>query len=178
MNVLCQTSPALPAATFNTTARLHALWLTVCLALLAVSCSENTDSTAVQRPVAGIELSVLVVDDAELAGAIAQSHGEWRARTDGQYVVAQTTTAELLERRALAADIVIYPDALLGELAERGWLMPLDATVVVDPQVDWPDVFEMLQLHETRWGRTTYAAPLGTPLLACLYRRDLVEQTG
>ncbi|MEZ6070396.1 MAG: extracellular solute-binding protein [Pirellulales bacterium] len=153
----------------------------VCLTLLA-GCREadraTLDDVAEVRPFAGVELRVLIVDDADLAEAIRQSQGEWQARTDGGYVVTEATSAELLDRPALNADVVVYPDAMLPELVERGWLMPLDESVVVDPQMKWADVFEMLQLRETRWGPTTYAAPLGSPLLVCLYRRDLFEQAG
>ena len=46
-----------------------------------------------------------------------------------------------------------------------------------DPQ--WNEVFELLRLHETVWGKNApVAIPFGSPLFCCYYRADLLEKLG
>ncbi|MCU0980796.1 MAG: hypothetical protein MUF25_16730, partial [Pirellulaceae bacterium] len=63
-------------------------------------------------------LQLIVVDDPALAEAIQQ---QWKARAEGELEVRKLESAELGDprRKRLAADAVIYPSGLIGELAER-----------------------------------------------------------
>ena len=124
-----------------------------------------------------VALRLLVVDDPELSVAIGKISGEWKARSGASLTLSDTTSAELLAATAPpAADAVIYPSALLGTLAERGWLAPLPADFATHRELAWSDAFELLQTAECVWGQQTYAVPLGSPVLTCYYRPDLLEK--
>jgi multiple sugar transport system substrate-binding protein len=45
-----------------------------------------------------------------------------------------------------------------------------------DPSWNEADVFDLLRAEETRWGRQTYAVPLGSPQLVLYYRADVLRQ--
>ena len=82
------------------------------------------DTPTPVAPAEQLPLRVVVVDDAELAEVVQR---EWNSRPGGQCKVTELSSAELLawDQPRLGADIVIYPSALLGELAERGLIEPI-----------------------------------------------------
>lgn len=125
-----------------------------------------------------VELSLLVVDDPALAVAIEDVAGEWKARSRATLRVSQSTSSDLLAGESMPADAdaVIYPSALLGTLAERGWIAPLSEDYSSNRELAWSDNFELLQIAETRWAGQAMAVPLGSPLLTCYYRADLFEK--
>ncbi len=122
-------------------------------------------------------LRVLVVDDPGLAAAVER---QWRARAEGEIEVRPMSTAELLDprRKRLAADAVIYPAGLIGELAERELIVPISDDVLGSPELARRDIFDLLRQAEMGWGERTYAVPFGSPQLTLLYRRDLFEKLG
>jgi multiple sugar transport system substrate-binding protein len=129
----------------------------------------------------GVTLRVLVVDDPPLAEAIGWMRGEWNAQTDGQLVVQQTTADNLLATESIDGDVVIYRSALLGELAERGSLAPVNKAALDSFGYDAGDVFPLVQRCVSVWGEeteTTYAVPLGSPVLVLMYRKDLFTERG
>src|SRR5688572_14687145 len=73
----------------------------------------DTPSAAHPPPV----VRLLVVDDPALATAVER---EWKAAGRGDFELAQTTSGELAQAERLPADVIIYPAAMLGDLAERG----------------------------------------------------------
>ena len=79
----------------------------------------------------------MIVDDPPLATTIRR---EWSARGTGDLVIQETSTDELLEADSLDADALIYPSALMGELAERKLIVPVPGDVLapedpVDPEI-------------------------------------------
>lgn len=120
-------------------------------------------------------LRLIVVDDKALAAAVQQ---QWQARAEGELEVRELTAAELCDpgRKRLAADAVLYPSGLIGELAERGWIAPLSDDAVAAPDLARRDIFAHLRQHETMWGDQVYAVPLGSPSLLVIYRPDLFEK--
>ncbi|MCU0983176.1 MAG: extracellular solute-binding protein, partial [Pirellulaceae bacterium] len=81
-------------------------------------------------------------------------------------------------RKRLAADAVIYPSGLIGELAERGWIVPLSDDSIGSPEFARRDIFDLLRQHEIMWGDQVYAVPLGSPALTLIYRPDMFEKLG
>jgi multiple sugar transport system substrate-binding protein len=77
---------------------------------------------------------------------------------------------------ALTTDAVLCPSHLLGILAERELLAPVPPGIVKGPQ--WADIFELLKLREAAWGGQVMAVPLGSALLTCYYRADLLTKLG
>jgi multiple sugar transport system substrate-binding protein len=105
---------------------------------------------------------------------------QWQARAEGQLEVRNLSSEELCDprRKRLAADAVIYPSGLIGELAERGWIAPLSEDALGAPEFGRRDIFDHLRQHEIMWGEQVYAVPLGSPPLTLIYRPDVFEQLG
>jgi multiple sugar transport system substrate-binding protein len=156
-------------------------WLLVLAAIALGGCTPQTDTkpAAVDAaPRRDVTIHLLVVDDAALAAAVSQVAGEWKARSGATLVMSETTSAQLLGEKSLSADVdaVIYPPAMLGELAKREWLRSLPEEYAANRELDWADTFELLQIAETHWQQSALAVPLGSPVLVCYYRADLFEQ--
>ncbi|MEX2114033.1 MAG: extracellular solute-binding protein [Pirellulales bacterium] len=156
-------------------------WWLVSIAVWAMAgCKPTPESTPAgdTRPARDVAVRLLVADDPALAAAISQVSGEWKARSGATISIAETTSAELVANEALPADVdaVIYPSALLGTLARRGWLTPLPEDYAGNRELAWSDTFELLQIAETRWQQSPLAVPLGSPVLSCYYRTDLFEK--
>jgi len=151
------------------------LWL---LAIAAGCSSQPAEQRAVE-PTARIALPlrVLVIDDPELSVVIQR---EWDSRTGAHSKIAQLTSAEFLAqpRERLGADVVVYPGGLLGELAERSLISPLDARAVEDVVFDRPDLLPLTRLHEISWGEQVYAVPFGSPQFTLFYRADIFSALG
>ena len=144
--------------------------------VVAVGCSgtdSNRPDDRVQQEVGAIEL--LVVDDPTLAATIRR---EWRARGTGELVVRETDAEDLLKSESLGADALIYPSALVGELAERGFIVPVPADVLGSETLAWRDVFRLIRVQESTWGEKTYGLPLGSPQLVLYYRGDVFDRLG
>lgn len=133
---------------------------------------DPADSSIQKQPT--IPLRVLVLDDEELAAVVKQ---EWDSR-GGLSRVTNKTSAELLasEPRRLNADVVIYPSGLLGELAEREFIVALDDTTLSVPGFDRSGLFDLIRMREIAWGDEVLAVPFGSPQLTLFYRKDIFEQ--
>ncbi|TVS09209.1 MAG: extracellular solute-binding protein [Planctomycetaceae bacterium] len=144
--------------------------------LLTIGCSRDSeqDTTRTQPATPPPPLTVLILDDPPLAEAIER---QWAARADGRLQIQQTTTADLLSerRRHLAADAVIFPSWLIGELAEQNLISPIPAATLNSPEFGRRDIFDLIRQSEIVWGERVFAVPLGSPVLTLLYRRDIFE---
>lgn len=155
-------------------ARVRLLLLAIsALVLPATSGCDGTKQPvdSVEKSAEQVVLRVLVVDDEELAAAVQQA---WDSRGGASKVTTKTST-ELLEPnlRRLAADVVIYPSGLLGELAEREWVLPLDGEALADSGFDRSDLFDLTRLREIAWGDKIMAVPFGSPQFTVFYRKDI-----
>jgi len=140
---------------------------------VAVGCkNKQEEPPAPESAPVELPLRVLVVDDQPLADAVKLA---WDSRVGGSTNVIAITAAELLEgtRQRLNADVTLYPSYLLGELAERDLIAPLDSADAADPVFDRQGIFELIQLREIAWGSKVYAVPLGSPQLTLFYRKDI-----
>lgn len=162
-----------------TPSRLGGQWLWMAaLTLAACGCPgprQSPPAPTVAQPANPLQL--IVVDDPALAEAIQQ---QWKARAEGELEVRNLESTELFDprRERLAADAVIYPSGLIGELAERGWIMPVPADAMDSPEFARRDIFDHLRQHEIVWGEQVYAVPLGSPTLTLIYRPDMLEKLG
>jgi len=156
--------------------------------LLALACGCPTADDGPSPPSKpskpAVPLRLIVVDDARLAEAVDR---EWRARAETELEVLQKTTDDILDSRLhrLAADAIIYPNGLIGELAERDLIAPIPDEVVNDRRADTEganrprlarrDIFELIRQRDIVWGERVYAVPLGSPTFILFYRRDLFD---
>ncbi|HJT35197.1 MAG TPA: extracellular solute-binding protein [Pirellulales bacterium] len=163
-----------------TTSRVYRLALTAVLAFVVGGCSADKQPDSADAvtalPFEGVELKLVVADDAELAEAIGRLRGEWRGSTGSELDVSQIAENELLDADSLDADAVIYPAYDLGLLVERDWLAPLPKSVSTSGDLASGDVFEADKAHDASWGSTAYGVSFGSPVLVCMYRADLLRQ--
>jgi multiple sugar transport system substrate-binding protein len=153
---------------------IHALVLT-----LVCGCSQPPEPppSPDDRVEASQPLRVIVVDDPGLAEAVQL---QWQARAEGEIEVRQMSVDELLDarRKRLGADAVIYPSGLIGELAERDWIVPIAKDVFNGPEFGRRDILEQIRQHEIVWGERVFAVPLGSPQLTLIYDAERFRQQG
>jgi len=150
--------------------------------LLVIAFAGGCDKTRQTSPPLGppaqkttTTVRVLVVDDRPLANTIRR---EWTARSGSPIDVSEATTADLLSRARLQADVIVYPAGLLGELASVGRVVPLSLQVQSHEQVARADIPVTLWQGEIRWGEQVVALPLGSPQFCLFYRRDILDKLG
>ncbi len=71
---------------------------------------------------------------------------------------------------------MILPEHLLGPLAEAKALAPVPQSIARDLKNPWSQTFELLRDQEAVWGNEVFGVPLGSPVLCCYYRADLLEK--
>lgn len=153
------------------------LWLAL-VALIATGCKPDKaveeSPSAAAKP--GPDLRLLIVDDPQMAAAIERLRAEWQAGHGSAVVITQAESKDIRDSKApLAADAIIYPSRLLGELCESQRIAPLPGDYGANRELAWSDTFELLQIAETTWARRPYAIPFGSPVLTLYARGDLLE---
>jgi multiple sugar transport system substrate-binding protein len=145
------------------------------LALALVICTGCPNPAAPPPPSSSTTapLRVMVVDDAPLGAAISR---EWLAHTESKLELIDVTSEKAASAAQLPVDVVIYPTALLGQLATRDFLLPLDETMLSEPTYARDEILPVFRAAETTWGRRTLAVPLGSPQFALWYRADLLAE--
>lgn len=118
---------------------------------------------------------LLIIDDQPLVKAIER---EWKASGRGEIEIRSASAKDLDETKRLAADCIIYPSAMLGDLAQRHLIAPLPYPSVNSEDLARSDILPMVRLRETTWGSQVMAVPFGSPQLMLLYRKDILEQLG
>jgi len=156
--------------------------LPVVAAVLVAVCGCSTvtpedEQSAKNLPAEGVHLRVAVVDDPDLAKAIDHLRGEWNAQSGAELTIRQVSAAELAKSERLD-DVVIAASAQLGELAAQGRIAPLPEKLASSENPAWSEIFGQLRSREAAWGRRPFAVPLGSPVLVCYYRPDLLEKLG
>ena len=174
------------------------IWLAVaCLMLVAAGCPRQDSQPAkppAAEPLSGVTFRLLVADDPALAKAAGRLRGQWHAQTGSDFTVVDTTEQDLAAAKSLDADGVIVSTAMIGALAARGLIAavpeqpphaePADNANAGDKGdgetgdggSQWGGIFELLQLHKATWGKQLMAVPMGSPVLVCYYRADLLEK--
>lgn len=149
--------------------------------LLALGCSgpkPDSGDGGAEKPLVGVELRVAVVDDRPLADAVGRLSGEWNSLTGGVVRVESITEEELDAAERLRHDAVICAAHRLGPLVQRGLTAPMPKELLAGNAGDWSDVFELVRLRVACWGREVFGVPLGSPVLTCYYRADLLQKLG
>ncbi|WP_425615903.1 ABC transporter substrate-binding protein [Anatilimnocola sp. NA78] len=149
----------------------YSLLLAGCLAVgITAGCKQPPPAAPAAKTA---PLRVIVVDDAPLAKTLAR---EWLAHTESQLDIVEVTTDKAAAAQQLPADVVIYPPGLIGSLAKADLLLPLDESLLNDPEYARDDISPLLRSQLTTWGRRTVAVPLGSPQMVLFYRADLLAQ--
>lgn len=154
--------------------------LLACVGMGAMGCQgEQPEEPEVSRPAfEGERLKVAVIDDADLAAVVEQLSQEWEARTGAEVAVVHSTADEILQAGKPEWDVVLYPEHLIGPLAERGWLLEISDESFADEQYKLNDVFPALRYRATGWDNKTLAVSFGSAVPVLGYRVDLLEKLG
>lgn len=167
----------------STGAVLKTEWLPAacCLLVVLAGCpigGSNGDNGSGGVLPKDVDLKLLVVDDPALATAVERLAGEWNAQTGSGFQVQEISQQELTGRDTVAVDAVIGPSCQIGELAENSGVVRVPDSLLEDDLVNWPDVFSLLRVRETVWGKAVVGVPLGSPVFVVYYRADLLEHLG
>jgi hypothetical protein len=122
---------------------------------------------------AAVRLTVLVVDDPELAAGVSLLRGEWAERSGGELVVQEMTLDELLDAEQLTADLIIYPSRHVGTLVSRDWLRPVRDSVLQDDEFSFDDLLPLVRNEVMRYGGQVVAVSLGESPLVLAWRGDV-----
>jgi multiple sugar transport system substrate-binding protein len=149
--------------------------LAVAMLLFLTGCPGPSKQSPAQRLATNSRepLTVLVVDDAPLGQAIAR---EWKGRTEEELTVRDVSLAEISNASRLPGDAIVFPSGIIGHLAERDLISPLEPALLEDAEFNYRDIFDQIRLAEMRWGRQTVATPLGSPQFLLVYRADALEK--
>lgn len=150
-----------------------------CLVLFT-GCEKEEEPAPSGPPLPGQTVELVVVDDPELADAAGQLATEWKSRTGAELKIRQVASSELASAELPDAGVVIYPSALLGELQAHPQVQPrelAETTLAIKP-LAWEDIFNTNRLRESRWDGDPVAIPVGSPVLVCYYRPNILEKAG
>lgn len=180
----------LPLATHPFRATPHrgtaaAVFLVVCLALaVPTGCGPKPDATTARPPLEGIAVKLVVVDDPAIAEASRRLAGEWNAQSGATLEVQEMSPAQFQSRLQgqlqgsgkPAADALILPTPQMGLAADGKLAAPLTQESLESSAGHWTDIFESLRTHGAAWGNQIVGVPLGSPMLVCYLRADLLEK--
>lgn len=139
---------------------------------------QNESSHAPKSPAPPAALRMAVVDDPALADSLRKVRGEWRAQSGAELEIQELTAGDVVSAERIDADAVIYPLNLLGSLAERRLIRPLNATWLAGDPLDAKDLLLAADSPEFTWDGQPYAVPLGEPVFVLWYRTDWFAGTG
>jgi ABC-type glycerol-3-phosphate transport system substrate-binding protein len=163
------------------------------LLALATGCSrpDAVKKDPSQTAPSDVSVRLLVVGDPAIASALELLKGEWHAQTGSSFAVEQAEKLDLAGDRPPEADAIILPSYDVGALVEKRWIVPLPKRLIEDRPTfqagsqaneatlgNWPGIFSLLRAREAAWGSETVAVPLGSAVLVCYYRADLLERLG
>ncbi len=96
------------------------LRLCVSIVLLFSGCSSGNSisETPSAKPLAGVKLKLVVVDDPAIAAAVRGLKDEWNSQTGAELSVTECKEKDLAEAQTLPGDAVICPAYMLAPLAE------------------------------------------------------------
>ncbi len=141
--------------------------------LLGCHETSSTPADADKPKQAAHPVRVIVVDDPPLAAALTR---EWKARMETELQLQEMTVEQLESARQLIGDVVIYPSACLGTIAQRDLIAEPTTSAYEDEQYAQRDVFELQRNAEVRWGQQPMAFSFGSPQLVLAYRADLFRK--
>jgi len=119
-------------------------------------------------------LTVAVLEDSRLADTLRSYEGQWQAEIGAPLEVHAASNEGQLQK----ADVIVFRSAQLGQLADAGQIAPLAEEKFLPHSAAWSDLVELVRDQEGRWGRHVYAVPLGSPVLVCYCRADLLDRLG
>jgi ABC-type glycerol-3-phosphate transport system substrate-binding protein len=144
--------------------------------LVIGSCRQSIDSAATNDKPVGIgQVKVIVIDDPPLAESLER---QLRARTEEEVTVKQLKLQEVRTTNPLDldADLIIYPNWMLGELIELKVVLSLPKDFDDYPEARSSDILPIDRRVTARFGKTAYGVSLGNPAPVLIYRADIFDE--
>jgi len=145
---------------------------------LISGCNRDVQAPAAKATTAPAIIRLLAVDEPSLVAAIQGIAGDWTAQSDSPLQVSAISAEEAATAEHLDADAVIFPTELLGTLAERRLIRPLNRAWLSSDLLAADDLLTPLDSPELCWDGQPTAIPLGEPALLAFYRTDVLERLG
>jgi multiple sugar transport system substrate-binding protein len=123
------------------------------------------------------DLRLIVIDDPGLSEVIER---EWPANTGSEVKARLMSTDKFLASiepaatATLEADVIIFPSDMLGTLAERKLIRKFPREFLEADTFARTEIFDLVRLHDMKWGDDTYALSLGSPQFIYYYRTDVI----
>ncbi len=127
--------------------------------------SPDAGAATAAKPRAAVQLTLLVVDDPEIAAGASSLRGEWAERSGGELFVQEMTLDELLAAEQLTADAIVYPSRHVGTLVARNWLRPVRDSVLKSDSFAMGDLLPLVRNESMRYAGQIFGATLGEPPL-------------
>ena len=121
---------------------------------------------------ADVKLSVLVLDDPQLAQGLNLLRGEWSERSGGEMAVHEGTVGSLEFKDPLEADLVVFPSGQLGAFVLCNQLRPLRTSVLESEEFNKKDLLPLVRNRVLPFGNKVYAVSLGEAPLILATRRS------
>jgi|GEM_PF-2512103 len=139
--------------------------------VISWGCARNDPSPGVTAtPRAAVQLTLLVVDDPELAAAARVLRGEWAERSGGELVVQEMTLDEMLAAKQFSADAIVYPSRHVGTLVARDWLRPVRDSVLKSDDFELGDLLPLVRNESMRYAGRIFGVSLGEPPLVMAWQ--------
>lgn len=117
------------------------------------------------------ELKVVLVEDEPFAEILVR---DWKSTSQRPFSVQSVTVDELRKMKEIAADVVIYPPRMIGELAESGRIAPLDEQTLEKPELAREEIIDLARTKLGVWGQRVFGIPLSTPQLLMVYQKNKI----
>lgn len=162
--------------------RASACVLTVCGLLCLASCQQPaTDNAQATLPFQGQTIRVAVPKGWGFKDQWEVQLEEWGARTGAKAELAEVDMADgsgpLLKVES-APQLIIFPWTRRGELLAGQQLLAFPPDSLVESKLDWNDLFQGLREKQAQIDVGPGLVPIGSPVLVCYYRSDLLEKAG
>jgi multiple sugar transport system substrate-binding protein len=159
--------------------RWHVVKAIFAVAVLVSGCGHDAPMPPARQPSsAPTAVRLLVVDDSALVNAVQGMAGDWKAESGSSLEVSTISADAASAADKLDADAIIYPPELLGTLAERRLIRPLNRAWLSTDPLEAADLLTPLDAPELTWDGQPFAVPLGEPILLLFYRPDVFERLG
>lgn len=152
------------------------------LLLTIVGCPRQPDqSTPQSLPYQGQSIRVAVPRGWGFKEVWDLQFEDWSARTGARAELIETEMqddAGPLWKSDNPPQLIIFPWTRRGELLAGKQLQALPADSLNQTQLDWNDLFQGLREKQGQAESGPTLVPIGSPVLVCYYRADLLEKAG
>ncbi len=164
----------------------------IIVAFSIYGCSDSETETVqkAEDPFAGLEIAIDAPQGQSFAVAWQPLLDEWSARTGATFrlreydwPVRDSSLGEFFQTpKASTATarrgLLVFPLTELAGLDAAQQLAPIPENQLASDSLGWLDFLHGLREQVSKRGRQPTVVPLSAPVLACYYRRDLLETAG